>query len=126
LSESAPHPSLGAVLAYTRWAVKHSELPSTARGVAVLVSTYYNRDEGVARPSWRDIGAVLGIHEDTVYRSARACTKAGIWAAEVPRGKATRYRFPLAAVIHTPRASAGGELSTPPAPARLTPRASAG
>lgn len=106
------HPSLGAVLAYTRWAVKHSELPPTARTVAVLVSTYYNRDEGVARPSWSEIGAVLGISRASVWRAVAACTAAGIWAAEARPPRVTRYRFPLVAAVHNGRVDATDQLST--------------
>jgi hypothetical protein len=111
-------PSHGAVLAYVRWAVKRSELTSTQRAVAIEVATHYNRDDGHARPSHPEIADVLGLHEKTVYRAVRAVTAAGIWATDTREGCVTRYRFPLASAVATPRASAGGDNPQPPAPAR--------
>lgn len=118
-------PSLGAVLSYTRWAVRRSRLPEGARSVALLVATYYNRRDGYARPSWDEIAAVLGISRSAVWRRVRACTEAGIWHADARPPAATRYRYPLAGAVHNGRASATVALSTTVAPARLDGRGSA-
>lgn len=108
-------------MAYVRWALKLSQLPTTARGVALEVASHYSHRDGYARPSWTEIGAVLDLSEASVWRAVRACTDAGIWTVETPRGRATRYRFPLPGAVHTPRADARGVDAAPLAPTRGDP-----
>lgn len=110
---SADHPSLPVVLDYVRWAVKLSDLRRTPRAVALEVATHYNRREGCSRPSWTEIGDVLDLERRAVGYAIRDVTAAGIWRPETSRGRSTRYRFPLAGVVHTRAPACTGGSGVP-------------
>ena len=67
----------------------------------------------------------LGMSQDSVQRHLTVLRRAGVIAVDVRPGRASVVRFPLAAVIHTPRESAVGAAARPTAESRYRYRESA-
>jgi len=107
------HAHLWEVLTYVRWAVEHSKLRPADRTLAVAVATYYNHEEGYARPPWHELMSTFGYGRSTLAERLAAITADGIWRTETHPRKATRYRFPIRSGVHrgpgirTPERSTG-------------------
>jgi hypothetical protein len=97
--------------------------------LAVCVATYYNHDEGYARPPWRELCTTFGISRRTLARWLPAIAAAGIWHAEASSRRATRYRFPVGPdVLSPPRRDVhrGATSDTPEISTRVPPECTPG
>jgi len=95
LVRARQHPDLWDVLTYVRWAVEHSDLRPADRTLAIAVATFYNHDDGYARPSWPGLMATFGYGRSALASRLAAITAAGIWHTDTHAKRATRYRFPV-------------------------------
>lgn len=105
-----PPASLARVVTYLRDTLPSSKLTLGEQNIAWVVGSHYNAREGCARPSQTALAKETGRPPDVIYRALRAVTRAGIWTVERSNTRATRYRFPLAGVVHTPRVPRGEDV----------------
>jgi hypothetical protein len=112
----------------SRWALefleRNAELGDTARACLLILADEANHRTGVAVTGQPRLANLLRKHPDTIYRALRQLAE--VVPMQRVAGKGTRWHFPVSSSIHTPRAEADAEVSTPPAPVVHTPRAHAG
>jgi Helix-turn-helix domain len=69
-----------------------SDLGSSARLVALVLSTHMNRNGGSCYPSLTTLERETGLARKTVWKSIDALETAGLLTRERSRGRVTRYR----------------------------------
>lgn len=113
---TTPTPPPFDVFAYQR-ALRDSELPPTARHVALVLSTYASRKDGTAWPSQETLAKGSGWSRRSVVTALARLVAAG-WLTRLQsgtRGQSTRYR------LHLPQGGGPGPaVGVPAAPVRTS------